>query len=371
MKKPNILQLIGEFISGGAETIVIDLINRLKKDNWDVIVSARRDGPLSARLIDKNGIYIINKRRTFDVQYLLKLISLIRYCKIELIHTHLFGNDFYGFLAARFTGAKIIQTIHGMDSINSRKRVLAYRIMAPFVDKIITVSESLEQEFLKVIPTVKNKICTITNGVDIEYGILNELSEFLREEIGISNLYPVIGAVGHVKSVKGYDTLIKAACLIIKKYPNAKIIIVGEVFEKDKHYKEELDRLIYSLGLKEHIKFTGFRQDVSKILPLFDVYVLPSRSEGLSMALLEAMSLGKPIVATSVGGNSFVLENGKTALLVPPDDPGKLSNSILHILSDEHFAKSMGKNALEHVRNKYTIDNMVENYKNLYFSLFN
>ena len=125
MKKPKILQLIGEFTSGGAETVVINLINRLKKDNWDVIVSARKDGPLSVKIIDKKDIYIIDKNRTIDIKYIFKVASLIREHNIELIHTHLFGNDFCGFLAAKYTSKKIIQTIHGMDSINSRKRILA------------------------------------------------------------------------------------------------------------------------------------------------------------------------------------------------------------------------------------------------------
>ena len=314
MKKLNILQLIGEFTCGGAETVVINLTNRLKKEGWNVIVSARMDGPLSAQLTDKNCVHFIGKKKALDIRYLSKLVSLIRENDIDLIHSHLFGNDLNGFIAAKYAGVKIIQTIHGMDSIASRKRVVAYNIMVPFVDRIVTVSESLKQEFEKSVSIKNDKICTIHNGVSLERSFINKRS--IIAEIGISNSFPIIGAVGNVKPVKGYDTLIRAACLIIKKYPEAKFLIVGDVSE-DKAYKEELDGLIYKLGLKGHIKYLGYRQDAYKILSLFDIYVLPSRSEGLSIALLEAMSLKKPIVATNVGGNVKALENGKTALLVP------------------------------------------------------
>jgi len=361
MKKPNILHLIGEFTSGGAETIVINLINRLKKDNWNVIVSARKDGPLSEQIIDKKDIYIIDKNRTIDIKYIFN---------IELIHTHLFGNDFYGFFAAKYAGIKIIQTIHGMDSINSRKRILAYNIMAPFVDKIITVSESLEQEMLKVILFRKDKIYTITNGIDCGRYVSINSCQSMKEEIGINDSFPIIGAVGNVKPVKGYDTFIKAASLILKQYPKVKFLIVGSVSEHNSCIYE-MERLIYVYGLEKYFEFLGFRQDVHDILSLFDIYVLPSRSEGLSMALLEAMLLGKPIVATSVGGNLKVLENCKTALLVPPNEPEALSESILHLLSNKAFAKFIGQNASEECRKKYNIDHMVENYKNLYLKLVN
>ena len=370
MKKPKILQLIGEFTNGGAENLVVNLTNKLRQDDWEVIISARKDGPLSSRLSNRNCIYFINKERAIDLNYLFKLVSLIREHDIDLVHSHLFGNDLFGFIAAKYAGIKIIQTVHGMDSFNSRKRVFAYSMMAPFVDKVVTVSESLELEMLKVVSFKKDKICTINNGIDLERYEVTKDYQLVKKEIGMNDSFPIIGAVGNVKPVKGYDTFIRAASLILKQYPKAKFLIVGSISEHNSCI-DELERLIYVYGLKKYFEFLGFRQDVYDILSLFDIYVLPSRSEGLSMALLEAMSLGKPIVATSVGGNLKVLENYKTALLVPPNEPEALSDSILHLLSDKVFAKRIGQNASEVCRRRYNIDQMVENYKNLYLRLVN
>ena len=369
MKKPKILQLIGEFTNGGAENLVVNLTNKLRQDHWEVIISARKDGPLSSLLSNKNCIYFINKQRTIDLKYLFKLVSLIREYDIDLIHSHLFGNDLFGFIAAKYAGIKIIQTVHGMDSFNSKKRVIAYNMMAPFVDKVVTVSKSLELEMVKVISFKRDKICTINNGIDLErYGVTKDY-QLIKKEIGMNDSFPIIGAVGNVKPVKGYDILIKAAVSILEEYHNAKFLIFGDIIE-DKEYKENLDKMILKYDLTKHIKFMGYRSDVFKFLPLFDAYVLPSRSEGLSVALLEAMLFRRPIVATSVGGNIAVLENGENGLLVPPDDPEALCKGILRLLSDKDLSKVLSANASNAVRTKYSFDRMAENYKELYLSIF-
>lgn len=368
MKNPRILQLIGEFTNGGAENIVVNLSNKLRRENWEVIISARKDGPLSSLLSNKKCVYFINKQRTVDLKYLYKLVSLIREHNIDLIHSHLFGNDLFGFIAAKYAGIKIIQTIHGMDSFNSKKRVFAYNMMAPFVDKVVTVSESLEREMLKVVSLKKDKICTISNGIDLEKYDVTKDYQLIIEEIGMNNSFPIIGAVGNVKPVKGYDILIKAAVSIREQYHNAKFLIFGDTTEY-KEYKEILDKLILKYDLTRQIKFMGYRSDVVKYLPIFDMYVLPSRSEGLSVALLEAMLFRKPIVATNVGGNMAALENGKNGLLVPPEDPEALSKSMLRLLSDKNLSKVLSANASGTVRTKYSLDKMTENYKELYLTI--
>lgn len=367
-KKPNILQLIGEFTSGGAETLVVNLTNALKRDNWNVIVSARKDGPLSKKLTDKGCVYFIKKQETMDLKYVFRLVSLIKKHKIDLIHSHLFGNNLFGFIASRLTRTRIIQTIHGMDSLKSKKRIIAYKIMSPYVDKIVTVSKSLEQEMLKVVSVREGKICTINNGIDIRRGTSVDEQMLLKDTLGIKEIYPIIGAVGNIKPVKGYDTFIRAAHLILKQYPNAQFLIVGD-YSDNKAYKEELIKLTYELGMKESIGFLGYRQDADKLMSLFDVYTISSLSEGLSMALLEAMSLKRPIVATDVGGNSIVLESGKTGVLVPPGNPESLARGIISLISNKELSETVAKNAFEHVKNNYSSDSMFNNYKELYLSI--
>jgi glycosyltransferase involved in cell wall biosynthesis len=359
--------LIGEFTSGGAETLVVKVTNRLIENGWNVIVSARKDGPLSEQLIDRDLLYLLPKTGTIDFGYLRALIKLIRRHDIDIVHSHLFGNDLYGFLAAKYTGKRILQTIHGMDSISSKKKIIAYKLMAPFVDMVVTVSDSLKEEFLKVVKINRQKIMTIDNGVDVEKRPTGDPIA-LKKELGINGADPIIGAVGNVKVVKGYDTLISAMPSILKKYRNAMFVIVGDITEQP-DYKAKLDRQVEELELKDKILFLGYRSDAYDVLSLFDIYTLPSRSEGLSVALLEAMSLSKPIVATTVGGNSLVLKDKETALLVRSEDPKMLSSCILHYLDNKAVAECTGKSAYDTVEAKYSMKQMIDQYEELYREL--
>ena len=365
---PNVLLLIGEFTSGGAEALVATLANRLSLDRWKVRLSARRDGPVSRRLGDPSGLTIVPKRWTVDPVHLLGLIRLIRGQGIDLVHAHLFGTNVYGFLAALAAGARIIQTVHGMSCLGSRKRIAAYRVMAPLVDRIVTVSDYLEQEMLARARIPKKKLCTIPNGIDPPPELSDAERSSLRAELGLESRLPIIGTIGNVKRVKGHDVLVQAAPSILRHYPNAVILVVGDTLE-DPCYKSELDRSIERCNLTNAVKFLGYRPDARKILSLFDVFVLPSRSEGLSLALLEAMGCSRPIVATRVGGTTGVLGHGRTGLLVPPDDPNVLSRSVLRILDDPVLATALGTQAVATARRLYSTDTMVARYKKLYLEV--
>jgi glycosyltransferase involved in cell wall biosynthesis len=368
LRKPTVLQLIGELTCGGAETIVVKLTNALRKENWEIIVSARKDGPMSEYLDSKSDVVFLNKKVTIDFKYIRDLVLLIKSKKIDVIHSHLFGNDLYGFVAAKITHRPIIQTIHGMDSIRSKKRILAYSMMAPFVDKIVTVADSLRNEMLKIASINEDKICTIHNGINIVDKFPQSSCHSLKDELELLDCYPIVGAVGTVKAVKGYDILIDAFSRISRQYPKAKLLIVGD-YSVNTVYKEQLDSLVASHGLKERVAFTGYRQDAYRFFSIFDIYVLPSRSEGLSVALLEAMSYKKPLIATCVGDNTKILRNEETGLLIEPEDSAALSESILRLLRDKNFANYLGTNAARTVQEEYTIDRMIEMYKSLYLKV--
>ena len=365
---PTPLLLIGEFTSGGAETLVTALANRLSFEGWRVHLSARKDGPVSLLLRDPTALTIVPKRGTVDPGHIRGLVTLIRRQRIDLVHAHLFGANFYGFLAARAAGARIIQTIHGMSCFDSPRRLATYRLMAPFVDRIVTVSDTLTSEMLRRTRISPHKLCTIPNGIDIHPSPSDEDNRRIRQELTLEDRFPIIGTIGNIKRVKGHDILIRAAPAIQRAFPKAIILIVGDT-SQDPSYKSELDELISRSHLTNVVTFLGYRPDAPRLLSLFDVFVLPSRSEGLSLALLEAMASQRPIVATHVGGTAGVLAQGHTALLVPPEDPDALTESILRLLTDASLSTTLGAHAAFTARHLYSTDMMVERYKQLYLQV--
>ncbi len=147
-------------------------------------------------------------------------------------------------------------------------------------------------------------------------------------------------------------------------------MIAGSALKKgDKEYKEKLKNLITKLHLKKDVIFLGKRQDIYDILSILDVFVLSSRSEGTSVALLEAMALSKAIVATDVGGNPYVIDNNVTGLLVPSEDPDALANEILKLLKDKSFSLNLGRKANQVGKIKFNVSIMVDKYIEVYESL--
>ena len=365
MPDQRMLQLIGDLRPAGAENVVVNLAKGLKFFKFDVLVLSREGGSLLQKL---NGIstQVLSKKGLFDWQYLLALSKFVHNNKIDIIHSHLFGNNFYGFLAALLTKRKVILTIHGEDCFKSKKRKLFYKSVAPFVSKIVTVSKPLYQRLVSGLGIKKEKVSLIPNGIDTTLfqctiDLINQ-----KRKLGISIDAPIIGAVGNIKPVKGYDILLNAAADILKVIPNACFLIVGGV---DPHYKEcmrDLKARTVGKNLINNVYFLGERDDVERILPILDIYVLPSRSEGTSIALLEAMASGRPIIATNVGGTPDIIEDNKTGILIPPEDPSSLSEAIIKLLKNNSIAKKMGENTRIAVQKDHSVDSMVNNYINLY-----
>ncbi len=171
----------------------------------------------------------------------------------------------------------------------------------------------------------------------------------------------LIGSIGTLNEQKGMQYLIKAMPAVLKEFPNAKLEIIGEGY-----YKDRLQRLVKSMKLTRQVKFTGFLKDVYEELEKLDLYVQPSLSESFGLAILQAMSVGLPVIATKTGGVPEVVTDGKTGLLVEPKNSGQLASAVLEILRDKEKAISMGKLAAEDATLKFSLKDMVEETEDVY-----
>jgi glycosyltransferase involved in cell wall biosynthesis len=239
--------------------------------------------------------------------------------------------------------------------------------MAMSGSHIVTVSELLAKELCSKSGIRREKVTTIHNGV--EAGKFNGKSNRNRilEEIGLAKGEKIIGAVGNIKLVKGYDILLRSFSKILRaEGANVVLVLVGEIFDKQQGYKELLDGLIKELRLDGKVYFLGYREDIPELLQVFDLYVLPSRSEGLSISLLEAMASRKPIVATDVGMNSYLIKNGVSGRIVPSEDAESFADAMSSILKDREKAEQYGKAAAREFEENYSSKRMGAKYEEIY-----
>jgi glycosyltransferase involved in cell wall biosynthesis len=177
----------------------------------------------------------------------------------------------------------------------------------------------------------------------------------------------VVTTVGNIRRVKGHDIFIKAAALIVPRFPNVSFSIAGDVLEPG--YFAELQALVLDLNLSNHFHFKGSVTDLQQHLSSADIFVLPSRSEGFSNAVIEAMAASLPVVATQVGGNGEAVQDGLTGFLVPPEDVSALSEAIVRLVSDPSLSRVMGEAGKARVASNFTTDAMMKRITSTYGAL--
>ncbi|MBA7709862.1 putative glycosyltransferase EpsD [subsurface metagenome] len=306
----------------------------------------------------------------------------MRQKRYDIVHTHNSKAGFIGRLAAKIAGVPIIiHTIHGF-AFHEYERpprrilfILLERFAARLCDKLITISEPLKEWGLRLKIGRPEKYVTIYSGIEVEKFKVNINIDGKKKELGIKPNVKVIGVVAKLWEGKGHETVLEAAPQVIKKIPDVKFLFVGEGYLRDR-----LKARVRKLGLSDKIIFTGFRSDIPKITATFDVALLVSLFEGMGRVLLEAMVLGKPVVATKVGGIVDVVKasglegplawkEGETGILVPPGDADALAKAIVTILKDEELARRMGEAGKRRIDKRFTAKTMVKRISEVYEKL--
>jgi len=349
----------------------------LNKDRYGVEFACAPGGPLIDEVVEqginfrpvKNFVQKINPY--CDSVALWELICLMRQEKYDIVHTHNSKAGFIGRLAAKIAGVPIIvHTIHGFafhEYERSPRRILFIcleRFAAKFTDKLITISEPLRQWGLDLGIGKPERYVTIYSGIEIDKFQVKIDIEEKRRQFGIKSTDLVVGVVSKLWEGKGHKCILQAARNVITKVPNVKFMFVGEGY-----LREELEALTQQLGLNNHVIFSGFRTDLPELTSTFDIAILASFFEGLGRVLLEAMVLGKPVIATKVGGIVDVVDDGKTGILVPPNDSNALAGAIVRLLSDDDLRKKMGKAGKEKIDAKFSAQTMVSQIEKVYEEL--
>ena len=308
-----------------------------------------------------------------DLLGLIDLTRFLRKQRYHIVHTHNSKAGFIGRLAARWAGVPIIvHTVHGFafhDREPAWRQILfrnLERLASRWCDKMVFISQPLIDWALRERITRREKIQKIYSGIELDHfePVPDGEKKALKEAWGIREEAPVVGIVSKLWEGKGHTILIHAFEGLKQEIPEAVLVIVGEGYLRD-----ELSDLVDRLGLKGSVLFTGFQMDVRRIIATFDVAVLPSFFEGMGRVLLEAMTMGKPVVASSVGGIPDLVHHGKTGLLVTPGSVSELKSGLLTLIRNKALAKEMGKEGRKRISEEFSAGRMAQSIEKLYREL--
>lgn len=383
--KLNVMHVVLNLDLAGAQEVVRTLTEYLRSDDCEVTVCAFRDGPMRSE-IEKLGVRVEILRHPryksmVSMAFLSEmarvrreLLELIGKYHIHIVQTHLLELlDFLALTLRKSTKPPaILWTVHNVNFLpGSRNRWLgwtkkyayraAYRLLTGRVDGFIAVSDEVREAILREIGAIDGKIITISNGVDIKrYEVSGDKAAFCSQ-LNLERSSRLVVTVGRLTRQKGHRFLIDAAAVVVASFPETHFLFIG-----DGELKHELQGQAFEAGLSAHVHFLGIRDDVPGLLASTDLFVLPSLWEGLSIALLEAMAAGKPIVATGVSGTVQVMVPGRTGLIVPPADSRALSDAIIQLLSAPAEAQVMGVAAKQHVMMNFSAQKQAAEHLALY-----
>ena len=364
--------LVDSFMIGGTETQAVELARRLDPARYQVIVGClRKEGPLLSRL-DGTQVRVVEFSLCKGIDSpsglrgVLKLARFLRRERIQIMHAHDLWSNLVGMVAAKL--ARVPVTITSQRDLSHdvwygtyRRRVLRYLQGRSSI--VQTNAKAIRDGLVEKDRLPANKVCVIYNGVDID-GFRNVTSnrEWLFPGSAGRKLVVLVGNMN--SDVKGHPILIAAASEIVKSHPEVQFLLVG-----DGPRRRDYEAIVEESGLKENLLFLGRRNDVPQILASCDVAVLPSLAEGLPNAVLEYLATGLPVVATALGGNLEVVEDGVTGLLIPPSDPHALATALSRLLDDSQFAAQIAKAGRESVESRFSFDRLVSEVDALYTRL--
>jgi glycosyltransferase involved in cell wall biosynthesis len=360
-----VLSVIDTGGPGGAETVYLQTCTGLDPARFRMVCIVSRDGWLAGALRER-GVepLIIPSSGSLNVKYLRQLMKVARQVRTDVIIGHLYGSAVYCSLAGRLLGLPVLSVLHGQSDISKGGRFGGVKKMLVRVGtrRLIFVSDRLKEELMPVLGVAARKCAVIPNGVDVSR-FEAPSTRPLRAEMGFGMDDILVGAVGNIRAPKSYDVLLRAAALLRQRSHRYRFVIVGE------NNGELFDRLLdlrRQLGLEQLVIFAGLRADIPDVMKSFDVYALSSSTEGFSIACVEAMSAGTPVVATRSGGPQEILQHEHSGLLVPVQDPLALADAIERIANDGALAATLAANARLRVKERYTLAGMLDAYGQLF-----
>lgn len=346
---------------GGAETVFTQIASGLRLRGMDAVVVVSREGWLAEKLRSLNLDPLILPPSAGRLTYLRQLLAIAKREKVTAIIAHLFGASFYSSLAGKISGIPVISVFHGQkDMENSRMNWLKGRALSAPDGCSVFVSEALRNDIQPQLGLDDDRCTVIHNGVDV--AAFGNASSTLRERLSIPQDAILVGATGNIRPPKAYDVLIHATAELIKRDPKITVLVAGECRPP---LSDSLAALHSELELGDRFRFLGLVRDIPEFLAGLDIFVISSRKEGFSIACVEAMAAGLPIVATRSGGPETIVEQNVTGCLVPTEDPHEIAEAVLKLSANPAARIRMGEAGRIRATNEFGLDKCIDAYYDL------
>jgi len=351
---------------GGTEQVIRQLVTNLDKNRFhnEIACIDGEVGAIGQALETEYGIKHHARQRAsgFDLKTILWLRQLIKSGKFDIVHCHQYSPYSYGWFAHWGTGAKVVFTEHGRFHPDQHRKKA--KLINPFIartsHKLVAISSATRDALVEYEYFPRDRISVIYNGI-APLEVTEKKRATLKEELGIEPDATVIGTVARLDAVKNQAMMLKATRTLLDQDAPVRLLLVGDGPERD-----NLEKLAAELNLGESVIFTGFQSEPADYLSLMDIFLLPSFTEGTSMTLLEAMSLGIPTVATRVGGTPEIVADGETGKLVESDDLPAFTRAIQELLQDPNALSKMSQQARRRFEERFSAEQMVQQYEHCY-----
>lgn len=350
---------------GGTEAQLMEIAEHLDPERFAVtVVSLKGEGAIAEEMC-KRGIKVValNGAGKMDARVFFRFFSLVRAEQPDVIHSFLPLANYVGMIVGRMLGISVlIASYRGVEQQRSKFWVWGDRLVVRLAQATTCCSDAVRQSVIEWFGGDTSKYITIYNGIDIER--FHRVSTLTKSDLGLREGIATIGTVCRLdEPTKGLAVLLKGIAQLnqISNIPPFQLLLVG-----DGPSANSLRRLSEELALNEIVVFAGLRCDVEQILPLLDLFVLPSLSEGFGIALVEAMAAGCPVVATAVGGIPEVVQTGRTGMLIPAGDSKALTEALADLLKDQSKARVFGRDGQRWVGTQFAVSTMVHHHESLY-----
>jgi glycosyltransferase involved in cell wall biosynthesis len=365
--KIKVLECIRQGKIGGGESHLLNLVENLDREQFDPIVLSFTDGPMIERL-KQMGVetHIIFTEKPFDVTKWGRVRRLLKDSGVELIHAHGTRAGSNVLWAARSLGIPVVYTIHGwsfhpdQQRLLRRMRIMGERYITSRTAVNISVSDANRESGKKEIPDFKS--VRVNYGIDQKKFSPRNIQKDVRAELGIPAEALLVLFIARFTVQKQPLAMVEAFRRALPQAPGMHLLMVG-----DGELKEQVLQLAKGADLEGHIHFQSFRQDVPDVLAAADIFVLPSLWEGLPIGLLEAMAMGKAIIASDVDGTGEVLRNEENGLLVGTDGlVDKLVKALVVLAGDGERRKRFEREAIATINERFNVINMTHNIEHVY-----
>ena len=366
--------LVNNFDVGGLENIVLGLLNHLDPKRFNLyLICLNGEGKQFNKVsIPAEKCLVLHKKMvnlgfgSVDLSSLYRIRKFIDKNQIQLIHAHNAAPLIYAGFGRFFLKKRplMIYTEHNQIYSASKLSRKKFKYYIRCADHVVAISEDLKHELQKTYK-VRCPLTLIYNGIDGQRFSDNSFSA-VRKELSISDETTLFGCGVVFSKQKGLMYLLEAVSLVKDQIKNVQFIIAG-----DGPLREQLEAQVNELEISDLVRFIGYRSDMPAVIQALDVYILPSLWEGLPLALIEAMALGKPIICTSVGGNPEIVIDGENGLVVPPQNPVALSEAILKLSCSTTVRNKISVNNRSRFEEYFSESAMINGHETLYEQLLN